>query len=573
MSSRPAVSRRFSIRELSGRIRPKSVIIAGVVLVIGYLTLIPLAFLLSESLFEDGRATLSIITRAYRAAGLSDMLLNSAVFALGSTAVSVGLGTTLAYLAVRTDLPFRRAMFGVALIPLIIPGILHTVSWIFLTNPRIGLLNNLLGLLPGSPTFDIFSLSGMVLVEGLHQTPLIFLLMAAAFRAMDPSLEESALMSGARLTTVIRRVTLPLARPALLGAVVVSIVSSLEAFEVPALLGIPRGVWVFTSRIWQALDGFPADFGAAGAYALTLLAITTLLVFLHGRLSRRGERFQTVTGRAYRPRLMPLGRLRRPAAVFVGVYVAIGIVFPLLILLYVSTQRFYTVPSFDALSSATLDNYRYVFTHPQVVRALRNSLVLAIGSGTTVMMITAIASWLVVKTSWRGRWLVDGLASMPMVLPGLVVGVSLLFVYLRAPIPIYGTLWILFIAYLTRYMPYGMRYASTSMYQISDELEESARMSGASWWQTFRRINMPLIVPGLVAGWSYILIVSVRELSSSILLYSPGNEVLSVVIWEQWENGQFTELAALGVLMIGLLILLATGAARFGARFGIREST
>lgn len=573
MSSRPAVSRRFSIRELSGRIRPKSVIIAGVVLVIGYLTLIPLAFLLSESLFEDGRATLSIITRAYRAAGLSDMLLNSAVFALGSTAVSVGLGTTLAYLAVRTDLPFRRAMFGVALVPLIIPGILHTVSWIFLTNPRIGLLNNVLRLLPGSPTFDIFSLSGMVLVEGLHQTPLIFLLMAAAFRAMDPSLEESALMSGARLTTVIRRVTLPLARPALLGAVVVSIVSSLEAFEVPALLGIPRGVWVFTSRIWQALDGFPADFGAAGAYALTLLAITTLLVFLHGRLSRRGERFQTVTGRAYRPRLMPLGRLRRPAAAFVGLYVAIGIVLPLLILLYVSTQRFYTVPSFDALSSATLDNYRYVFTHPQVVRALRNSLVLAIGSGTTVMMITAIASWLVVKTSWRGRWLVDGLASMPMVLPGLVVGVSLLFVYLRAPIPIYGTLWILFIAYLTRYMPYGMRYASTSMYQISDELEESARMSGASWWQTFRRINMPLIVPGLVAGWSYILIVSVRELSSSILLYSPGNEVLSVVIWEQWENGQFTELAALGVLMIGLLILLATGAARFGARFGIREST
>jgi iron(III) transport system permease protein len=188
------------------------------------------------------------------------------------------------------------------------------------------------------------------------------------------------------------------------------------------------------------------------------------------------------------------------------------------------------------------------------------------------MIITAFASWLVVRTRTPGRWLVDNLAFLPLVIPGLVLGVALLFVYLRVGLPIYGTLWILFIAYFTRYMPYGMRYSSTSMYQIGRELEESAQTSGASWFQSFRRVILPLLAPGLVAGWIYIVIVSVRELSSSILLYSPGKEVLSIVIWEQYQNGQFTQLAALGMMMVGALVVLVTIAYKLGARIGVRES-
>jgi iron(III) transport system permease protein len=237
-----------------------------------------------------------------------------------------------------------------------------------------------------------------------------------------------------------------------------------------------------------------------------------------------------------------------------------------------STQDFYSTPSFESIRNGTLDNYRATLTDPQTLRALRNSLLLGLGTATSVMFVTAIASWMVVKTRWRGRWLIDGVASLPLVIPGLVVGVALLFVYLRAPVPIYGTIWILFIAYLTRYMPYGMRYASASMYQISDQLEEAAHMSGASWWHTFRRIHLPLIIPGLIAGWVYIVIVSIRELSSSILLYSPGSEVLSVVIWQQWANGQFSELAALGVLMIAMLVVLVAMAQRLGAQLGVKET-
>jgi iron(III) transport system permease protein len=188
------------------------------------------------------------------------------------------------------------------------------------------------------------------------------------------------------------------------------------------------------------------------------------------------------------------------------------------------------------------------------------------------MLLMAVASWLVVRTKLPGRWLIDNLSFIPVTIPGLVLGVALLSVYLRTSVPIYGTLWILFIAYLTRYMPYGMRYASTSMFQIGRELEESAQMSGAGWWQIFRRIVLPLLAPGFVAGWIYIVIVSVRELGSSVLLYSPGKEVLSIVIWEQWRNGQLGELAALGIMMVGALMVLVAVAYKLGARVGVREA-
>ncbi|HEX6198377.1 MAG TPA: iron ABC transporter permease [Jiangellaceae bacterium] len=565
---------------IAGRVRwrrlltPEALIIGVAVAIVCYLALVPLLYLLWGTFVgEGGGLTFAHFQDAYAPGtyNMTTLVVNSAIFALGSTVLSVVVGTALAYLTVRTDVPFKRLVFAASLVPLIIPGILHTIAWIFLASPRIGIFNHMVEPILGPGFFNIFSMGGMIVVDGLHAAPLAFLLMYAAFKSMDPALEESALMSGARLPTVLRRITLPLVRPGLYAAILIMAVKALEAFEVPALLGIPAGIWVFTSRIWQVLSGFPIEYGQAGAYSLTLLAITTAGVFFQARLSRRGKSFQTITGKGYRPRAMPLGRWRWPATAAVCFYFFVAVIMPIGVLLYTSTQPFYTVPSADTLSNMTLDNYRYIVDHPQAVRAGRNSLILGIGSATAVMFGMAIISWIVVRTRLPGRWLLDNLAFLPLVVPGLVMGVALLFVYLRAPVPIYGTLWILFIAYLTRYMPYGMRYASTSMYQIAGDLEESAQVSGASWWQQFRRVTLPLLMPGLVAGWIYIVIVSVRELSSSILLYSPGNEVLSVVIWEQWENGQTTELAALGMIMIVLLVVLVTVGARLGARVGVRD--
>ena len=379
-------------------------------------------------------------------------------------------------------------------------------------------------------------------------------------------------MSGARKLTVLRRITVPLLRPAIISSVLLMFVQSLESFEVPALLGLQNGIYVFTSRIYFVLRQYPIDYGSAGAYAITLLAIAAAGVFIGARLSRNAKGFQTITGKAFRPRPVELGRARPLVGGGVIVYFVVSVVLPVGVLVYASLLKFYAAPSWQAIKTMTLDNYRQVIHMPLAGIALKNSIILGLASAIVVMLITSIASWVVVRSNAPGRRLLDLLAFTPLIIPGLVLGVALSFVYLRVPLPIYGTLLILLISYTTRYMPYGMKYASAAMAQLSSELEESAMVSGASWAQTFRRVLVPLASSGILAGFIYILIVSFRELSSTILLYSPGKEVLSVLLWEQFENGQLTTLAAIGVGMVLILVALVLVAYRFGARVGLEAS-
>src|ERR671915_1411185 len=442
----------------------QTLIIAGSLILVGFFALVPLTRLLYGTFYDGQSITFRFFSEAYNQYRIGEMIANSIVFALGSTILAVTIGTSLAYLNVRTDVPFKRLIFAASLVPLIIPGILHTIAWIFLASPRVGFINEMLEPIFGAATFNIFSMAGMIFIEGLHLSPLVFLLMVAAFKSMDPSLEESALSSGARLPTVIRRVTLPLVKPALFASVLIIMVRGLEAFEVPQLVGIPAGIWVFTSRIYRALNTYPIEYGNAGALATSLLVLTSIGVFLQSRFSRTGKRYQTVTGKGFRPRPMELGKWRKPMTIAVFVYFFVAVVLPIMMLLYMSTQNFYRSPSLESLSDMTLDNYRYTFTNSQSVRALKNSFLLGIGSATAVMFVMAVVAWVVVRTKLKGRWLIDNLAFLPLTVPGLVLGVALIFVYLRVPLPIYGTIWILFIAYFTRYMPYGMRYATTSMY-------------------------------------------------------------------------------------------------------------
>ena len=278
-----------------------------------------------------------------------------------------------------------------------------------------------------------------------------------------------------------------------------------------------------------------------------------------------------MTGKGFRPRPIDLGRWRYLTTAIFLVYFLLIVLLPFAVLLWSSLQKFYSVPSLEALSRLTLEPYRAILAYPNLAGAVWNSLVLAVGTATLIMLVSAVICWIVVKTRLPGRWLLDNIASLPMVFPGIVLGLSIMILYLYLPIGVYGTLWIMLIAYVTRFMPYGLRYNTTSMLQIHQELEESAAMSGASWTTSFRRIILPLLKPGLIAGWIYIVIVSIRELSSSILLYSPGSEVVSIVIWELWENGQYVELSALGVLFILALFVLVLAAQWLGRRFGIRE--
>jgi iron(III) transport system permease protein len=554
-------------------------VIALCVVITVYLAIVPLGFLFWQSFFTPqtadtaARFTFGNYLEAYGSSETWTLLRNSVGFAVGASLFSFVVGAGLAWMNERTNTPFKTLFYGLSVIPLIIPSVLFTVSWILLASPKIGIINLVLKDLLGLEhhVFDIYSLWGMIWVDGLHYSPMAFLLMSAAFRAMDPALEESAMMSGANVLQVAWRVTLKLTWPAVFATILILFVRSIESFEVPALLGLPVGIEVFTSSIYEAVHRYPSQVGLASAYAVTLLLITSVGVYLQSRLSSRGSKYATMTGKGFRPRQVDLGKWRYfTAGIFITYFILI-VVLPFAVLVWSSFQKFYSVPSWKALHNLTLDPYRFILTYPSLVRSVWNSLILAFGTATIIMLVTSVICWIVVKTKLPGRWLLDNVASLPLVFPGLVLGLAIMIFYLNVDIGVYGTIWILFIAYVTRFMPYGLRYNTTSMLQIHKELEESAAMSGASWGTTFWRVILPLLKPGLVAGWIYVMLLSIRELSSSILLYSPGTEVVSVVIWELWENGQYVELSALGVMFILALFLLVMVAQWLGRKFGIKE--
>ena len=562
------------------RIDLKWVVLGACVVLVAYLALVPLGFLLWQSFFTPHTAakpaefTFGNYAAAYSSVQTAKLFVNSLLFAAGTAAFSLIVGTALAWMNERTNTPFKRLFFGLALVPLIIPGILFTISWIMLASPKIGIFNLMLQHWFGTSYvfFNVYTIWGMIWVDGLHYSPMAFLLMTAAFRSMDPALEESAAMSGANLWQVVWRITLALSWPAIFAILLILFVRAIESFEVPALLGMPAGIFVFTSAIYEAIHRYPSQIGLAASYGVTLLLLTSAGVWFQSRLSSSGQRYSTVTGKGFRPRRIDLGRWRYLTAAIFIVYFLLIVAAPLLVLVWSSVQKYYSVPSMAALANLTLDPYRFILGHPTFARAIWNSLLLCLGSATIIMLVTAVICWIVVKTRIPGRWLLDNLASLPIVFPGLVLGLAIMVFYLNVDAGIYGTIWILLIAYITRFMPYGIRYNTASMLQIHKELEESAAMSGASWGATFVRVVLPLLKPGLVAGWIYVAIVSLRELSSSILLYSPGTEVVSIMIWELWENGQYVELSALGVMLIVLLFALVMLAQFAGSRFGVRDA-
>jgi iron(III) transport system permease protein len=555
------------------------VLIGVPVALVVWLAIVPLTFLFWQSFLTPHTAakpaefTLDNFRTAYFTAETIGLFFNSVIFASGTAVFALALGTTLAWLNERTNTPFKKLFFALAIIPLVIPGILFTVAWILLASPKIGLVNVWLQWLTGSEAVfvNIYTMAGMIWVDGLHYSPIAFLLMTAAFRSMDPALEESAQMSGASILQIARRITFKLAWPAALGSLLILFVRAIESFEVPALLGLPVGIHVYTSAIYHAIHQYPSQIGLASAYAVTLLALCCIGIYVQSRLTYQASRFSTVTGKGFRPRTIDLGRWRWVAAALFVLYFVVIVLLPFLILVWSSLQKFYSAPSWAALQNVSLDSYRAVLDYPQFWSTVRNSLFLALTCAFIIVILGAVISWVVVRTKIPGRWVLDSLASMPLVFPGIVLGLSIMICYLYIDIGIYGTIWIMLVAYVTRFLPYGMRYVSTSMMQIHKELEESAAMSGASWALNFRRIVLPLLKPGLLAGFIYVVIVSIRELSSSILLYSPGTEVISIMIWELWQNGQYVELSALGVMLIMLLFVLVMIAQLIGKRFGIAE--
>ena len=558
----------------------KWVIMLPCVVVVALLALVPLGFLFWQSFLTpgsatiDGTFTLDNYVAAYGGPSSLSLLVNSLVFAAGTSLLAFVLGGSLAWMNERTNTPFKTLFFSLSIVPLVIPGIMFTIAWILIGSPKIGIINAMLqGIFSTDRVFfDVYTMYGMIWVDGLHYSPVAFLMMTAAFRSMDPSLEESALMSGASVWRIARDITFKLTWPAVFATLLILFIRAIESFEVPALLGLPVGLQVFTSAIYQAIHQYPSQTGLASAYGTVLLLIAAGGIYLQSRISRHGGRYATVTGKGFRPRTIDLGKWKYLTLAVFLCYFALVVVLPFLVLLWSSFQSFYSVPSMDAVKNMSLDSYRFILKYPNFSSAVWNSVMLALASATIVMLLTSVICWIVIRTRLPGREVLDQLATSPLVVPGIVLGLALMIFFLNFGVGIYGTIWILLIAYVARFMPYGMRYNTTSMLQIHKELEESAEMTGSSWFNTFWHILLPLLKPGLLAGWLFVVIVSMRELSSSILLYSPGNQVLSIVVWELWEAGQFVELCALGVLLIGALFVLTMVAQLLSKRFGIKET-
>jgi iron(III) transport system permease protein len=544
-----------------------------------YQVVTPLLFLVWGSLktmrpgavgFFGPDVTLSNYIRAVTQGQFASAVINSLVYSSAAAVGALGLAIPLAWITERTDAPARSAIYGLSIVGLVIPGILTAVAWIFLASPNIGLLNKAAsGLGFGGPPFDVFSLGGMIWVSIWQYLPMAFLLMSAAFQSMDPNLEEASAMSGHGVVRTTLRVTLPLALPSILAVLILLLISGLEAFETPALLGLSGKVLVFSTLVYLNTSFAPSDIGLASAYAVFMLIISILFLTWYLRMTRRERAFATITGKGFRPRRIRLGHWRLPIAALALFILAVGVVLPLLVLLWASSLRFFQPPSLDALRLMKLVNYERLLASDTTRWAFMNSLILGVASATTTVMFVTLIAWIVARTKLPGRKLLDFLAFVPIAVPGIVLGISLIWLYLSFPLPIYGTLWIIWLAYMIKYMPIVMRIMSAAVAQVHPEMEE-ASMICSSWFMTLRRVLFPLLRPGLVAGWIWVMAHAFRELNTAILLSNQQTRPVGVAMYALWNDGAFGTLAAFGVIVSLVVFLAAVGAYLIGQRYGLR---
>jgi iron(III) transport system permease protein len=541
-----------------------------------YLVVPPLFFIMYSSLTPSALAETTGLTLAnfvdiFESFSEFELLVfNSIVFSVGSAAWALCFGTVLAWLAERSNAPFRGLAYVSAFVSFAIPGLIKVIGWILLLGPEAGFLNVAVGAMTGVfPFFNIFSLAGMILVEGFLWTPVVFLLMATPFRSMDPSLEEAAVVAGSSDWQVFKRVTLPMAAPSVLSVLMLTFIRSMEAFEIPALIGLPAGIEVLTTQIYlQLTEGYLPEYGYASAYSVILIGLVALALIPYYRVTQHTHRFTTVTGKGFNPRRKDLGEWRWLGGLLL-LFLPVLQILPLSALVWSSLTPYLQPPSMEALGQLSFNHYAVAFAEPKILNSIFNSLTVSIVSASGTVMVAFVAAWIVARTGVRMRWTLDRLTMVPLVFPGIVMGVAILKMYLTLPIPVYGTVWILVAAFVARYLPYAMRFSHAGLLGIHRELEESATASGATWGQVARNIIVPLMMPALFAGWIYIFLITIRELSVALLLYSPGSEVISVVIWELWENGAVGTLSAYALGITAGTVLLATLFHRLTQRYSL----
>jgi iron(III) transport system permease protein len=541
-----------------------------VLLICGSLVLYPVVFLVTESFnvgdpgqFPPALLGLGNYTDLYDDARI---LGNTALVACLATIMAVLFGFTLAWILTRTAIPGRGMLERLLELPYYMTPLVGALAWGVLAGPKTGLLNQLWQLLGGNDLLDIYTAYGIAWVMALFEGTVAFVMISAAMKSMDPALEESSRVLGAGKLHTALRITLPMVAPGIVSATIFVFAEMLGSFAAAFVLGIPGRFYVVTTAIWEATLSYPPEYGRAAAMGLSLFLVMLVMLSLSRLVLRRGN-YATITGKAFRPRALEVGRLRWLLLAVCWAYVGLSVVLPLGALLLTSFQRFATV--IMSQSIFTLANYESALQMGALGSALENSLLLGFVVATIAVPLVSVLVWMIYRSNMPGGRLIESIVMFPQAVPRLVFGLGLLWAWLYIPIPIYGTLWLLGIAYLTVFLPLGMRTMAGVVLQVDRGLEECARVCGASWLHQMRTVTMPLLRPGMVAAWLLIFIAGVRELGVSVFLMGPNAKVIAPSIVNSWLSSSSELSAAMALLQtvtvfiaVALLFAVARSVAR-----------
>ena len=558
------------------KLKRNSALTISLIIIVGFLTVSPLVMLILGS-FSNGLGDFSNFTaekyvEVYTDVEFGAAIGNTVIFAVGAALLATTLALFLAFLNNRTNIPCKFIFKIISVIPMMIPHVLFSVSWVLLLNPTNGVLNLMLNQLFSleESIFNIYTLRGMILVEGLLDLPIAYLIISPAMASFDVSLEESSRVCGAGTMKTLFRITLPVLRPAILASFILCIVRCVASFAVPSVIGTPGKVYVLATYIYRAVNtGFVADYGKAAAIGMSVLAVSIILIYIYRYFTSSSEKYVTVSSRGFKPTLITLKSAKYPLFFVMFILSAVLIILPVLALIYTSLIPYAMTPSAKAFSMMSLDHWAEVLKDPLSLRALKNSLFLGIFGATIGTLLSIFVAYVIVKVKTKAAGFLESLSFLSFSFPGIVIGIGFMWFFVKTPL--YATIWALLIGYIATYLPYGIRPLTSSFVQIHNSLEESSLVCGAGMFTTMKRIVIPLLVPGIVSGWILMATMFFRELTLSVVLARPGSEVLAVQILRFSEDGLWGKLSALGLIMICCSTLLVICVNAIGAKFKIKE--
>jgi iron(III) transport system permease protein len=532
---------------------------------------VPVLLILLNAFWAEGKFNIADVIAVLREPDTYQALLNSLIIASGTTIGSTAVGTFFAWLVTRTDLPFKKFMRGMFLVPFMLPSFIGALAWKMLLSPRAGYINRLFmdtfGL--DGPVFNIYSYLGIMAVEVMYLFPFVFIQVCGALERMDPTLEESARISGAGLFTITRKITIPLVLPSILSGALLIMLYSMAHFGTVAVLGIENGIYNIPTLIYERIHQSAGSFASirTGTVLASVLVISAaFIIWLQGKVLGRG-RYQIIAGKSFRPVELKLRALRWPLLGFCLLYIGFTIVLPTAVIFLVGGLRTYGLPFTP--ENLSLDNYRFILFEYQVTKdAILNSVSLGLAAAFITMFAGVMISYVIVKMNVRGKGILEFLGMLPFSVPGSVIALGVILAWSgKYGVNLYNSVWIILVAYIARYMAFSLKANSAALEQVHDSLMEAARACGASMWQTLKDIVLPLVRPGMLAAFFLIFLPSLRELTVSIMLYAPTTRTIGVAIYTLNEDGETVVSAALAGVALLLIITGQTVINRVSAKY------